>query len=400
MDLRSDNPYWLLRHGLIHSYPSLSKNIRTQVIVVGAGISGALVAWQLCQLGFDVTIADRRHIGMGSTVASTALLQYEIDTPLHKLINKVGEANAVKSYQLCSQAIYDLEKICHKIKCCDVFAFKPSFQFASYKKDVPGLQQEFTLRKKAGFDLQWLNAKDIKNKYGFSKPAGLLSINGAELDAYKFTHTLLQNAARKGLQIYDHTPVTQIRHLKKGIELTTAGNCRIKADKLVIACGYESQRYIEKQVQQLHSTYVIASEQMQQQEFWYKNSLIWETAEPYLYLRTTPDNRIIAGGKDVDFTDPLKRDKLLQKKSADLEKSFLQLFPDITFKTDFRWAGSFASTKDGLPYIGSIRQHPDTYFALGYGGNGITFSVIAAQIIGDLIQGKKNPDAAIFSFDR
>jgi glycine/D-amino acid oxidase-like deaminating enzyme len=72
----------------------------------------------------------------------------------------------------------------------------------------------------------------------------------------------------------------------------------------------------------------------------------------------------------------------------------------LKFKTDFGWAGAFASTKDGLPYIGSIPQRSNTYFALGFGGNGITFSVIAAQIICDLIKGKSNDDAAIFSFSR
>ena len=88
------------------------------------------------------------------------------------------------------------------------------------------------------------------------------------------------------------------------------------------------------------------------------------------------------------------------QKAKNLERSFAKLFPGLSFKTDFKWAGTFASTKDGLPYIGSIPQRPHTYFALGFGGNGITFSVIAANIIKDLLSGKKNTDADIFSFDR
>jgi glycine/D-amino acid oxidase-like deaminating enzyme len=128
--------------------------------------------------------------------------------------------------------------------------------------------------------------------------------------------------------------------------------------------------------------------------------LIWETATPYLYLRTTNDNRILIGGKDIPFTNPVKRDRLINQKTKTLERSFTKLFPEIGFKTDFKWAGAFASTKDGLPYIGSIPQKPHTYFALGFGGNGITFSAIAANIIRDLLAGKKNADAGIFSFDR
>ena len=112
MNLRSHYPYWLLRHGIINNYPSLDSDVKTTVAIVGAGISGALVAWHLCKAGFDVVVVDRRHVGWGSTAASTSLLQYEIDTPLHQLKEKVGEEHAVKSYLLCRQAIYKLEDIC------------------------------------------------------------------------------------------------------------------------------------------------------------------------------------------------------------------------------------------------------------------------------------------------
>ena len=175
---------------------------------------------------------------------------------------------------------------------------------------------------------------------------------------------------------------------------------KIRAKKLVIACGYESQKYIPFKVQELQSTFAIASEPFQEKNFWYRNALIWETQTPYLYLRTTTDKRIIVGGKDIPFTNPNKRDLLIPQKAKSLEESFAKLFPEIEFKTDFKWAGTFASTKDGLPFIGPIRQRPHTYFALGFGGNGITFSVIAAVIIRDMLTGKKNKDADIFKFDR
>ncbi|HJU46442.1 MAG TPA: FAD-dependent oxidoreductase, partial [Chitinophagaceae bacterium] len=86
MDLRSDYPFWLLDQGIIRSYPSLADDIHADIIIMGAGISGALAAWYLCHAGFKVVIVDKRHVGMGSTAASTALLQYEIDTPLAELI--------------------------------------------------------------------------------------------------------------------------------------------------------------------------------------------------------------------------------------------------------------------------------------------------------------------------
>lgn len=400
MDLRSNNPYWLLRNGILHTYPSLEKNSSAEVAIIGGGISGALTAWYLSEAGFNVALVDRRHIGMGSTAASTALLQYEIDTPLHELVNKVGEANAIKSYLLGLKAIDDLEEICGQLDCTHFFTRRPSFQFASYKKDTGPLWKEYQLRKKNGISLQWLDEKEVETKFGFKKPAGLLSSDAGEADAYGLTHTLLQKCIHRGVQVYDHTNVTDIRRNKRGIELITGTGSTIKAKKLVIASGYESQQYIPFKVQQLHSTFAIISEPVTGNKPWFKNALIWETRTPYLYLRTTHDHRVLIGGKDVPLSDPLKRDKLLATKARSLEEDFGKLFPHIPFRTDFKWAGTFASTKDGLPYMGSIRQLPHTYFALGFGGNGITFSVLAGQAITAAINGKKNEMIDLFSFDR
>ena len=400
MDLRSNNPYWLLRHGIINSYPSLKQNITTEVAIIGAGISGSITAWYLCKAGFNVTIVDRRHVGMGSTVASTSLLQYEIDTPLYKLIDKVGKEKAIKSYLLCREAIYKLKDICSDLKDDSIYRNKPSLQFASYKKDVKGLCEEYKVRKKLGIDVKWVEAENIKASFGFTKPAGILSADGAEADAYKITHSILEKYHHHGLQVYDHTEIIKIKSHKKTVELITADNKRIKAKWVVIACGYESQRYIPDKVEYLQSTFAIASEPIDQKYFWYKNAIIWETAQPYLYLRTTDDHRIIVGGKDVFFTDPKKRDHLLSSKRMALERSFCYLFHHIPFRTDFSWAGTFGTTKDGLPYIGALSPRRPVYFALGFGGNGILFSVIAAEIIKDILTGRKNSYAEIFSFNR
>ena len=108
----------------------------------------------------------------------------------------------------------------------------------------------------------------------------------------------------------------------------------------------------------------------------------------------------MVGGRDEDFFDPIKRDKLIKKKTELLVKDFNKIFPDIEFKHEFSWAGTFGSTKDGLPFIGTYKRKPNSFFSLGFGGNGITFSLIAAEIITDLIKGKKNSDAEIFSFER
>jgi glycine/D-amino acid oxidase-like deaminating enzyme len=367
---------------------------------MGAGISGALVAWQLCRAGHEVTVVDRRHAGLGSTAASTSLLQYEIDIPLNKLKEKIGESKAIRSYLLCRDAIYKLQDICRKLDGTDLFDLKPSFQFASYQKDVKGLKTEYDLRKKTGLSVKWFTAEDVFKNYGFNKPAGIFSKDGAEADAYLLTHRLLKDCIAHNGRVYDHTEVKTIENRKNRITLVTREGRKILTRFLVIACGYESQKYIPQKLQELHSTFAIVSEPFENTDLWYKNSLIWETASPYLYLRTTKDNRVMIGGKDIDSSDPGIRDELLPAKAKALERAVKKLFPQLPFKTDFKWAGVFADSKDGLPLIGALPQQANIFYTIGLGGNGTTFSIIAAELIRDLLKGRKNPDAEIFSFNR
>jgi glycine/D-amino acid oxidase-like deaminating enzyme len=401
MDLHTAENFWPIKNGLIQDFPSLQHTLKTDVIVMGAGISGALVADLLCKEGLEVVMLDKRHSGHGSTAASTALLQYEIDTPLRELIKKVGVDHAVRSYKLCLKSIHDLEKLCNKFPHKSDFKLKPSFQFTSKASHLKNHIEEFNLRNLHGISTtEWLDSKEIEEKFGLKKSGGILSSDGAEVDPFKLTHLLIKSHWKKNLKLFDNTKVIHIQHKKRGVVVKTDTGFEIHAKKLVIACGYESQKYLPKKIEVQKSTYAIVSEVINEKNLWYKNALIWETAEPYLYLRKTADHRILIGGKDDDFYNPKKRDAALFYKARKLEEEFHQMFPDIRFKTDYQWAGTFCGTKDGLPYIGSIPERPHTYFALGFGGNGITFSVIASQIIADLIFNRKNEDQVLFSFNR
>jgi glycine/D-amino acid oxidase-like deaminating enzyme len=239
------------------------------------------------------------------------------------------------------------------------------------------------------------------SQYGFSSPGGILSRQAAVTDAYLLTHALLQNSIPRGLNVYDRTRIDKIEYKKKGVRLTTTHGPVISARYVVNASGYEITEFIDKKIVTLHSTYALVSENLSPDlPLWKDSALLWNTADPYLYIRMTRDKRIMIGGRDEPFYNPVRRDKLINIKSAFLKKDFSKLFPDINLLPEFRWAGTFGSTKDALPYIGTYDKTPHTYYALGFGGNGITFSVIGAQIIRDLLTGRKNKDMGLFSFNR
>lgn len=400
MNLTSSKAFWPLKSGLIASYPALDEDLRCEVAIVGGGFTGAVIADAMVREGVDTVLIDKRDIGFGSTSAATALLQYEIDTHLVDLIRKRGKKDAVRAYKLCVEAIDKIEELAGNVGASDAFQRTSSFYYASRKRDVRKLDEEYRARKRHGFDVRFLTERDIDARFSFSAPAGILSLQAAQFDPYVFTHRLLAAGIRRGLRAFDRTESKTIEPSDDGAALRTDRGPVITAKKVLFATGYESQQFLRKKIVDLQSTYAIVTEPLDRFDGWYERCLIWETARPYLYLRSTPDGRMMVGGEDEEFQSPSRRDKIIPSKARAILRRVQEMFPALPLEIAFAWAGTFGETKDGLPFIGETKEVPGAYFASCFGGNGFVFSAAAAEILRDLYLGRKNRDAHIFRFDR
>ena len=400
MDLVSPHPFWLLKNGLLRSYPSLRHDIRCDVLVLGAGISGAMVAHRLARSGREVVVVDKRNVACGSTSATTALLQYEIDVHLVDLERRIGKRDARRAYRACYASIDLIEKLVTQVSSPCAFQRRPSVYLAATPPDARILLRECAARRAAGIQVEYLDAAELATRFDFRRPGALVSAQAAQLDAYRLTHALLARATQAGARVYDRTTILEIEPQRRDVRLKTTDGLAIRAGQIVMATGYESQQYLSRKVVTLKSTFALASEPMPALPGWWQRCLLWETARPYLYLRTTSDRRVIVGGEDISFRDPQLRDRLVDKKAKRLAQRFSELFPRIPINIDCAWAGTFGETKDGLACIGQVRQWPRCHFALGFGGNGICYSALAADIIERALEGRRHPNAHLFAFDR
>jgi glycine/D-amino acid oxidase-like deaminating enzyme len=262
------------------------------------------------------------------------------------------------------------------------------------------LREEGAARQAAGIDVEYWDEARIGTRFSFSRAGALVSQQGAEVDGHRLAHALLGHAARMGARIFDRTVVEKYEAGADAVRLQTDRGCKVVAKHAVFATGYESQEFLPRRIVKLKSTYALASEPLTEFPGWWERCLIWETARPYMYFRTTDDDRALIGGEDDSFRNPARRDRLVNTKTEHLARRFREMFPAIELEVAYRWAGTFGETKDGLPYIGQIRQMPRCHFALGFGGNGVVYSAVASEIIRDALLERPNANARLFRFDR
>lgn len=205
---------------------------------------------------------------------------------------------------------------------------------------------------------------------------------------------------KKGMEVYDQTVIKKIEYHKDGIILTTQDGHIVKAKKIVFCTGYETLKMFKEKLADVFYTWACVSEEGIQLKEKLHDTLVWDTDDPYFYMRTTSEDRMLIGGEDSSYSSSVTRQKLKRKKSKQLVKKLEKIMPGISFEEDFNWGGAFGSTKDGLPYIGEHPQYPNAIFVLGFGGNGIVFSVQGMQIVKDILAGKKNELAELYRFGR
>ena len=377
----------------------LRRSVRTDVVVVGAGISGALIAQSLTEIGIRPLILDRRRAGLlGSTAASTALLQFELDTPLTQLTESIGRRRAERIWTASRDAVNELRTRTGRLRIDAQFHSRPSLYLAGNVLDAKGLQKEVLQRQRVGLASEYLNRRALRHHFGIDRPAALLSHGNAEANPVQLAAGFLRSAIKAGAHFHAPHEIVAIQRNYRSVTLTTGDGIEIDARHVVLCTGYELAKIVPAGRNKVYSTWALAT-RPQPGNIWPQRALIWEAAEPYLYVRATPDGRVICGGEDEQFSDSEKRDSMTAAKIRRIQGKLLKLFPRLDSRAVTSWAGSFGASPNGMPTIGEIPGFPKCYAVLGYGGNGITFSVLAAKLITAAVAGRKDADAELFGFD-
>lgn len=381
-------------------YPYLTEDIEAEVVVIGGGVTGAIVGYYMTQAGVDCVILEKNRIAHGSTSITTSLLQYELDSTARELEEYISLDQIIHSYELGMKALKEIETFiqtygnrCHYKK-------RDTLLYTNKQTDKALIEEEYEIRKRAGFKVDFISAEN--NPFSFELEGGLYAHEGgAEVDPYQYTHQLLEVSREKGLRIYENTEVTGIHYLQEGVEVETSYHHKVKAHKVIIATGYDTNRWSSRNFGVKTVTYNIATKPVSTLEGWLNRVLIRDHSDPYHYFRTTPDHRILAGGYDIPFNPGIFNEKNANESYVQLEQRIKEMFPQIPdIEREYGYCGAFASTQDNLGFVGPDDKHQQLWYCLGYGANGILFALLGGMMLSKLYQGISDPDLELFKIDR
>jgi glycine/D-amino acid oxidase-like deaminating enzyme len=394
-DLRTGRSLWADSPGLGVNTRPLTAAISVDVAIVGAGISGAFMAHELSK-DHSVAVLDRRPPLMGSTLASTALLQWEIDLPLTALSDRIGAAKAKRAYLKSRQAVDVLKEIVAEEKIVCGLKDKSSLYLAGDEYGHRALETEADARAAIGLESRYLGPAALRERFGIDRTGAILSTGSASGDPARLAAGLLRRAHARGARIWSPVEILQAVSDPDGVTLLTDAGHAVRAKSVVFCCGYEFPKGVPTPGAKVISSWAMASKPRQRCPVWLRDMLVWEASDPYLYVRMGGDGRLIVGGEDEPSPLAHQDKAKLKQKCETIAKKLAKLLPDVAFEIDYGWAGAFGESATGLPNIGPIEGMDHTWAVMGFGGNGITYSVIASQIVAAEVRGKSDPDADLY----
>ena len=376
---------------------TLKDSIRVDVLIVGGGVSGAFMADALAGRYPRVALVDRRASAHGSTMASTAMLQFEIDTPLIKLAEQIGSRKAARAWRRSWQATQGLSALVHEERIRCGFERRDSLYLAGDETGGRALREECRQRNRADLPGEFLDAGRLREIFGIDRTGAVFSPGAAVANPVALAAGLLKRAARRGLEIYTPIEITDVLATDHGVLLDT-GSHFIEAKHCIFCTGYERLKGMPKSGTKITSSWAIASQPRARYPSWLDSTLVWEASKPYLYMRTTPDRRLIAGGEDEDIDVPSYRTSALAAKRKRLLQKVRTLVPDARIRVSRTWAGAFGESTDALPIIDFVPGMPGCIAVMGFGGNGTIYSKLAAEIVPTFLKGRRDKDADLFAF--
>lgn len=382
-------------------FSKLTKDINTDVCIVGSGIAGTSIAYELVSRGVKVTMIEAREVVSGESGRTSGHLSSDGFSHIKEKHGMDGAKNAASSHSWALEHVGEVSKRLG-IEC--EYRQLPGYHISQYLKgeskhdeEVKQMKEEVELSKSLGMEVTFRDGYAIKGWDGkldqrdaavFTKQAtfhptkyivGVLKWLAKQPNFECFTRTRMMSADEKGI-------------LNKEVHVKTEDGYTINCNDVVEATTCPLQKLSIVAEMEYFRTYCIA---IRVPKGSIEDCLIYDQADPYHYIRFTAcdekDDYLVIGGCDHKVGQEEEDGRF-----AELEKYIRDRFT-FAGSVDFQWSGQVFESVDEVAFIGLNQGKKHTYVVTGDCGNGLTHGVLAGKLIADEIQGVDNPWSKLYN---
>ena len=369
------------------AFPSLTRDSELDVAIVGGGVTGLTAAVLLGGRGLRVAVLERDRIGSGETGSTTSHLTEAVDARYQTVIKDFGLEGARLVSESKRAAIAQIETLAASTEGAR-FERTPGYLYTEDPDHLTFLADELDAARRAGCAVEWVDAVPLP----FGTKGAVRWEGQAQMHATAYLAGLAKEASRRGVEIFEHTMVQNVREGEPCYVETDAH--RIAARHVLVAANVPvNNRVLLHTKIAAYRTYAIAIEV----EPGYIRGLFWDTVDPYHYTRPQEvDGKwyLIIGGEDH---------RTGEETHTELHHDNLVEFARARFaggRVKYHWSGQIIEPVDGLPFIGPNSGSRHVFVATGYAGNGITFGTLAGMMFADHVSERKNPYADLYDATR
>jgi len=378
--------------------------IRTDVVVVGGGLTGCACAAAFAAAGVKVVLIEADRIGAGATAASAGLVRQDLDASFHEGAALHGMRTARHVWQGFRRAALDFSAAIRRLGIrADLAPQDLLFFTRDGAEAVRTLQRESKARREGSIEGTWLNARAVAAETGIAAGGGIRT-KGEALDPFRACLGLAAAAAARGARIHERTTVRRVRAGRKSVEIKTDGGV-LTAGAVVMATGglLDDVRGLRRHFAPTQAYAVVTAPLAAavRREVGKRAAALRDTASPPHILRWLKDDRVLFSGADQRAVPAKQRDKLLIANANELMYELTTLYPAISgVRPEFGWDFVHYGSPDGLPVIGPHRNFPRHLFALGHGRHGAAVAWLAARVLLREYLGERAKGDDLYGFAR
>ncbi|MDP3785436.1 MAG: FAD-binding oxidoreductase [bacterium] len=374
--------YWIDTVPLQRRFPPLEGSRQTEFAVVGGGIAGLAAAYFLSKAGKKVILIEQNTLASGDTGYTTAFVSHFLD----------NIPATIKAWPAGEEALGLFQSIVEAESIDSEFRRVPSLAFSLSATALEKFKSDAAALEKLNPNIKFLDGPSASAECRFKVAAAISIPEEAQFHIRKFLLGLAEASVKKGAVFFEETGVLNVSADGRKV-FTEKGE--IECEKVLVTSGMALPNFPEvNSLLTSYFTYVIAADFPEPKPF--GDYLFWDDAEPYHYFRWVSPSKVILGGEDRLMKGP--------RPAANPHENLKKFLEELTGRAavlTHAWQGSIFMTKDSFPYYGAHPKYAENIvFATGFGGNGMTFGMLAGRALTDAALGQKNKFLEMFSFNR